>query len=35
MIEDMELAGLASSTQEAYVPAVRRLLAHYRNIGKE
>jgi hypothetical protein len=30
MIEDMKLAGLAASTQEAYVDAVYRLAAHYR-----
>ncbi|MBF0095683.1 MAG: phage integrase N-terminal SAM-like domain-containing protein [Alphaproteobacteria bacterium] len=30
MMEDMRLAGLASSTQEIYVKAVRGLVAHYR-----
>ena len=30
MIEDMRLAGLASSTQANYVQAVRALAAHYR-----
>jgi hypothetical protein len=30
MITDMELAGLASRTQQNYIGAVRRLAAHYR-----
>ena len=30
MIEDMLLAGLATSTRAVYVDAVRRLAAHYR-----
>jgi hypothetical protein len=30
MIEDMQLAGLASGTQASYVQAVRGLAAHYR-----
>jgi hypothetical protein len=30
MIEDMQLAGLSQSTQEAYVRPVRQLAAHYR-----
>jgi integrase/recombinase XerD len=30
MIEDMQLRGLSSSTQEGYVNSVRRLAEHYR-----
>ena len=30
MIEDMQLAGLAQSTQETYIRAVRQLVAHFR-----
>ena len=30
MIEDMQLAGLSRSTQEAYIRSVRRLAEHYR-----
>lgn len=30
MIEDMKLAGLATSTQAVYVESVRKLAAHYR-----
>ena len=30
MIEDMELAGLVPSTQEAYIRAARKLAAHFR-----
>jgi hypothetical protein len=30
MIEDMELAGFAPSTQDAYIRAVRQLAAHFR-----
>ena len=30
MIEDMQLAGLAQGTQEAYIRAVRQLAGHFR-----
>ncbi len=30
MIEDMQLAGLSSGTQDAYLRVVRQLAAHYR-----
>ena len=30
MIEDMQLAGLAQSTQQAYVKCVRKLAGHFR-----
>ena len=35
MIQDMMLAGLASTTQAIYVEAVRRLAAHYRRSPDE
>lgn len=35
MIEDMNLAGLASSTQALYIDAVYRLAAHYRRSPAE
>jgi hypothetical protein len=35
MIQDMMLAGLASTTQTVYVEAVRRLAAHYRRSPDE
>ena len=31
MIEDMKLAGLAATTQEIYLQAVRSLATHYNN----
>lgn len=35
MIQDMMLAGLATTTQTVYVEAVRRLAAHYRRSPDE
>jgi len=35
MIEDMKLAGLAESTRDVYVEAVRKLAAHYRRSPNE
>ena len=35
MIEDMNLAGLASGSQQIYIKSVRRLAAHYRRSPDE